>query len=208
MIISDQADAMLDGARARAAELGLANVEFQVLGAEWIDLPLASVDAVLCRWGYMLLADPAAALAETRRVLRPRGRAGAGGVGLRPAQPVGAAAVARADRARARRAARAGHAGPVRARRPERVRELLEQAGFAEIDVQALEIEQRHPSFEVFWETTLDISRALPRRGPEPARAPRSPRSAPGSPRVLRPTPPRTARSRFPRARCVASATA
>ena len=44
-----------------------------MLNAEWIDLPVASVDVVLCRWGYMLMADPAAALAETRRVLRPGG---------------------------------------------------------------------------------------------------------------------------------------
>src|SRR5258707_8625576 len=74
VVVSDQAESMLDGARARAIELGLANVEFQVLNAEWIDLPLASVDAVLCRWGYMLMADPEAALGETRRVRRPRGR--------------------------------------------------------------------------------------------------------------------------------------
>src|SRR5260370_16893421 len=67
---------MLEGAGAGAAERGLDNVEFQVLNAEWIDLPLASVDIVLCRYGYMLMADPAAALSETRRVLRPGGRAG------------------------------------------------------------------------------------------------------------------------------------
>ena len=73
-IISDQAEAMLAGARERASELGLSNIEFQVLNAEWIDLPVASVDAVLCRWGYMLMADPAAALSETRRVLRSDGR--------------------------------------------------------------------------------------------------------------------------------------
>ena len=74
VIVSDQAEAMLAGARARAAELGLANLEFQVLNAEWIDLPLASFDVVLCRWGYMLMADPETALGETRRVLRPGGR--------------------------------------------------------------------------------------------------------------------------------------
>jgi len=89
VVISDQAQGMLEGARARAAELGLDNVEFQVLNAEWIDLPLASVDIVLCRYGYMLMADPAAALSETRRVLRPGGPRGAGCVGCDRGQPVG-----------------------------------------------------------------------------------------------------------------------
>ncbi len=81
VIVSDQAEAMLEGARKRAGELNLTNVEFQVLNGEWIDLPLASVDVVLCRWGYMLMADPAAALSETRRVLATRRSSRAGGMG-------------------------------------------------------------------------------------------------------------------------------
>ena len=39
-----------------------------------IDLPDASVDAVASRYGYMLVPDPALALRETRRVLKPGGR--------------------------------------------------------------------------------------------------------------------------------------
>jgi SAM-dependent methyltransferase len=39
-----------------------------------MDLEDRSIDGVMCRWGYMLMADPAAALAETRRVLRDGGR--------------------------------------------------------------------------------------------------------------------------------------
>lgn len=74
LVCSDGAEAMLAHARARAAERGVANVEFRLLELEWIDLPAASVDKALCRWGYMFALDKAAALRETRRVLRPGGR--------------------------------------------------------------------------------------------------------------------------------------
>ena len=74
VIISDFSPAMVETASRRGAELELTNCEYRVLDAEQIDLPDDSVDGVLCRWGYMLMADPAAALAETRRILRPGGR--------------------------------------------------------------------------------------------------------------------------------------
>ena len=73
-IITDGAEAMVAAVERRAAELGLADVEVRPMEAEWLDLPAASVDALLCRWGLMLLADPEAALREWRRVLRPGGR--------------------------------------------------------------------------------------------------------------------------------------
>ncbi len=65
---------MLAGARRRGAELGLDNVEYRQIDAERIPLDDDAVDGVLCQNGYMLLADPAAAFAGTRRVLRPGGR--------------------------------------------------------------------------------------------------------------------------------------
>jgi SAM-dependent methyltransferase len=74
LITSDFSPAMLAAARRRGTELGLANVDYRVIDAERIELDDDSVDRVLCRFGYMLMADPAAALAETRRVLRPGGR--------------------------------------------------------------------------------------------------------------------------------------
>ncbi len=206
VILSDQAEGMLDGARERAAELALTNVEFQVWNAEWIDLPVASVDAVLCRWGYMLMVDPGAALSETRRVLRSGGRlalavwdtVGANPWalaprlelierGLAPAPaPTPAPADGRdrseidrsretraSDRSRETRASGANprfdqhprfgqHTpGPFALGDPVRVRELLEQAGFAEARVEAVDVEQRHESFDAFWETMLDLSREL-----------------------------------------------
>ena len=74
LISSDFSPAMAEIARRRSAELGLTNVEHRILDAEQIELTDDSVDGVLCRWGYMLMPDPAAALVETRRVLRSSGR--------------------------------------------------------------------------------------------------------------------------------------
>ena len=74
LISSDFSPAMLETARRRGAQVGVGNVEYRVIDAERIDLDTDSVDRVLCRYGYMLMADPARALAESRRVLRPGGR--------------------------------------------------------------------------------------------------------------------------------------
>jgi ubiquinone/menaquinone biosynthesis C-methylase UbiE len=73
LISTDFSPAMLDVAQRRGTELSVGNVEYRVMDAERIELDTDSVDRVLCRFGYMLMPDPAAALAETRRVLRPGG---------------------------------------------------------------------------------------------------------------------------------------
>ena len=76
LISSDFSSEMVEVARRRAEELGLRNVEHRVMDAEAMDLDDESVDGVLCRWGFMLMPDPARALAETSRVLRSGGRLG------------------------------------------------------------------------------------------------------------------------------------
>ena len=161
VIISDQSEAMLAGARQRALSLGLSNVEFQVLGAEWIDLPVASVDAVLCRWGYMLMADPVAALAESRRVLRPGGRLA---LAVWDAIAHNPWALLPAQELRERGLLpepQEGQPGPFALGDRGLVAELLAQAGFAELEVQSMELWRRHPSFEDLWETTLDLTRVF-----------------------------------------------
>ena len=74
LISTDFAPAMVEAARRGAEARDLGEAEFRVLDAERMDLDDSSVDGVLCRFGYMLMADPAAALSETRRVLRDGGR--------------------------------------------------------------------------------------------------------------------------------------
>jgi ubiquinone/menaquinone biosynthesis C-methylase UbiE len=74
LVSTDFSRDMVEVARRRGSELGLGNVDYRVIDAERIELDSGSVDGVLCQSAYMLVADPAAALAETRRVLRPGGR--------------------------------------------------------------------------------------------------------------------------------------
>jgi SAM-dependent methyltransferase len=61
-------------AQTRATALGLRNVTTRVLDLERIDAPDAGYDVVFCREGLMLVPDPAAAVREIARVLRPGGR--------------------------------------------------------------------------------------------------------------------------------------
>ncbi len=158
LISSDANEEMVAVARARADELGIADVEFRVLELEWIDLEAASVDAVLCRWGYMLAADPAAALRETRRVLRPGGRVALAAWDAPEHNPW---ATVPTDELLAR--------GLTERRDPSqpgmfafsphgRLESLLQDAGFTEVEVDAVEIEYGFESPEAYWETMRDMS--------------------------------------------------
>lgn len=74
LVSTDLAPAMVEIARKRGTELGVVNADYQVLDAQAMDFADASFDGVICRWGFMLMPDPAAALRECRRVLVPGGR--------------------------------------------------------------------------------------------------------------------------------------
>ncbi len=161
LLSTDFAEGMVAAARRRSAELGLTNVEHCLVDAQEIDLPDASVDGVLCRWGYMLMPDPARALAETWRVLRPGGRL-AFSVWAEARDNPWAAAIGKV-------AVDLGFAeppdpdspGPFRLGDPGRVRALVEDAGFASPTIEDVPMTWRYATFEKYWDTSRDLSFSL-----------------------------------------------
>ncbi len=158
LICSDAAESMLDVARARAQELGLDNIDFRALNAEWIDLDAASVDAVLCRWGYMLLADPAAALGETRRVLRPGGRLALAAWDAAARNLWAAVGAEEMQRVAGGPDSDPGQPGMFAFAPPVRIEELVEGAGFTEVQVDAVDFEFAYADLDEWWEDRIALS--------------------------------------------------
>jgi ubiquinone/menaquinone biosynthesis C-methylase UbiE len=161
LISTDFAPAMVEAARGVGTELGLGNVEYRVLDAERIDLDDSSIDRVLCRFGYMLMADPAVALGETRRVLRDSGRL-CFAVWTAPDENPWAfvAGIVLVER---------GHLPPPEPGAPGifgmadpgRIRELVSGAGFAEPEIEQVEIAWPYEDADAHWSLTRKLAGPL-----------------------------------------------
>ncbi len=158
LVSSDASDAMLELARRRAQTFGVRNVEFANLQLEWIDLPAAGVDAALCRWGVMLCVDPPAAVKEIRRILRPGGRVALAVWDLPERNPWATIP--------SRTLIELGHSTPpdpsapsmFALSEPGRLEALFEEAGFAEIEVDAVELDRTYEGVGALLEETHDLS--------------------------------------------------
>ena len=75
VVATDLSGEMVDAIRLDAARRGLANLAFERMGAEELDLPDESFDVALCALGLMYVPDPMEAMREMRRVLVAGGRA-------------------------------------------------------------------------------------------------------------------------------------
>jgi SAM-dependent methyltransferase len=160
VLCTDFASGMVEVARAEAERRGLTNVECRVMDAQRLELPDASVDGVMSRFGMMLVPDPRAAAAEAHRVLKP----GAVFAYTVPAAPdrnpwaglVGVAAL------------QCGHAlppgdpfgpgGMFSLASEEKNRTMVEQAGFTDVATGTMSVPQRYEDFESYWRLRREAS--------------------------------------------------
>jgi beta-phosphoglucomutase-like phosphatase (HAD superfamily)/SAM-dependent methyltransferase len=163
VISSDFAPEMVDVARRFAEARGLTNVEHRVMDAESMDLEDDSVDAAVCRWAYMLIADPAAALRETRRVLRGGGPL-AFAVWRTPDRNPWAAVPGMTLVQRGHMPPpEPGAPGIFGMGEPGRIRELVTAAGFGEPEREEIAFEFRYADSDDLWDSIVRLAGPLAR---------------------------------------------
>lgn len=161
VLCTDFAAEMIDAVKRRVERLGIDNVGTDVLDAQDLHLDSESFDVVLCRFGYMLMPDPLAALVESHRVLRPGGRLVLAVWGPAEQNPWLTTIM---DAVREQLGApppEPGTPGPFALGDARRVEELLEEACLENIEVVRLDAEQPYESPQAWWQHTLDVGGPL-----------------------------------------------
>jgi ubiquinone/menaquinone biosynthesis C-methylase UbiE len=161
VLSTDFAQAMVDAARRRAEEEKIENMDFRIVDAESVDLPDESFDAVVCRYGYMLMGDPGAALRETCRVLVPGGRVALAVWGEAGENPWASTPMLAVMEHFDAPPPEPGAPGMFALADEDRLRRLLEEAGFSEIRVERVEAVERYESLDAWWNLISQIAGAL-----------------------------------------------
>lgn len=141
--------------RANEQNLGL-RVSFEVEDAEALSFEDHSFDRVFCGMALMHFPDPDAALRQFKRVLKPGGKLVASVWGEEKEAPFIAVALQTLKR----------NLPPPKIERPSMFRfgradtltQLVEAAGFTQVQTEQIKLEYRFPDAPAYWQTFLDAA--------------------------------------------------
>jgi ubiquinone/menaquinone biosynthesis C-methylase UbiE len=164
VLITDVADTMTAIAARRVAAAGLVNVRTAVMGVEFVDAPDASFDAVLCREGLMFAVEPARALAEIARVLRPGGRMVTATWGRPAANPWLAIVMDSAAAQLGEPVPPPGVPGPFALSDAGEILDLVRDAGLVDVEIRAVDVPLVTDSFADWWDKRVALAGPLATR--------------------------------------------
>jgi len=149
VLATDISQEMLAVAARRAEQEGLSTMTTRAMNAEQLDLPENRYDAVISRFGLMLIPNLKPALAEIRRVLKPGGRLAALVWSKPERNPLFTLDEAILAKWRATEEAKAPQADVFSLADAALFGSRLQQAGFQQVQVQVIPLTFHFPSFEV-----------------------------------------------------------
>jgi SAM-dependent methyltransferase len=157
VIATDLSPAMVEAARRR----GISNAEHRVMDMQSIDLPEGSVDAVVSRFGYMLVPDQARALRETRRVLRAGGPLAFATWAPAKRNPWATAYGPVLVERGLQEPPKPGEPGQFALGTPEEIEPLVRDAGFDEIAVEEVPVEYRFRDWQEYVRVMTSLAASL-----------------------------------------------
>jgi SAM-dependent methyltransferase len=157
VIATDLSPVMVQAAERR----GVPGAEHRVLDMQAIDLPEASVDAVVSRFGFMLVPDPGLAFRESRRVLRLGGPLAFATWAPAKRNPWATAFGPVLIERGLQEPPQPGEPGQFALGEPERIAELVRAAGFEEVATEEVPVEYRFPDWDEYRRVMTSLAAAL-----------------------------------------------
>jgi ubiquinone/menaquinone biosynthesis C-methylase UbiE len=159
VVLSDVVPEMVEIARRRVAASGAEQlVRCEVRDLEAIDESDGSFDVVVCREGLMFAVEPAAAVGEVRRVLRPGGRAVVSVWGARARNPWLGLLLDAVSAEVGIPIPPPGIPGPFALGDDGLLHDLLVAVGFDGVDVAEVDVPLVAPSFDRWWHRTTAVA--------------------------------------------------
>jgi len=156
---TDLVEEMLVFAREKAAHAGLENIEFVCSDGETLDFPAGSFDAVTIRWGLMFMPEPEVCLAAVRKLMKPGGRITIACWSDPEKNPFISLLTKTLGKYMDLPKPPPGAPGIFSFADPERLRAVIEAAGFMQVELEEMEIDFIElDSGRAYWEAMSDMA--------------------------------------------------